>query len=1142
MSIKYNTTLFLLILFNLSFLSQREIKYKHSENDPNWIKMLYSENLDPEKLIKSYTKFYKENEFRKNQHTQYYKRWLRSFSRDKVNTSSSESYVNRSLNFRNSIDPNSTWQCIGPWDFDVNAAGSSYAPGAAHVYTVKRCLSDTSVMFAGTATAGVWKSVDAGQNWILTTEDLMVNEVFALEIDHSNPNIIYFESEGDLYKSSDGGLNWITIGDNNFTSFSHSVKDIVMNPQNSNIIYLTSQFGFYRTIDNGNNWTQIMSGDFQEIEINPQNSNIIYTIKLVGNKTEFYKSTDGGITFTVKLNGWPNPSPSDEQKRVEIAVTPAAPNFIYANATGAANGGSGTYGIYFSSDAGESWSFRCCGEQPSGPASLSNPNLMGWSDDGTDNGGQYYYDVALEVDPDNPDKLYLGGVNHWVSDDGGYSFNCPAKWSHGDSDQYVHADIHDIRFLGNELWFASDGGLFKSVDKGSTISRSMNGIEGTDFWGFGSSTKSNVMLGGAYHNGTLLKDNNTYINGWISTGGGDGVRGFVNPGNDRLAYDDYEGRILSGDRTIPIGSFQFDSLPNSSYIIGASSEMAFHPTNYNTILFGKNTLLLKTNNNGKTFETIHDFNEEVMAVEIAWTNPEVIYVTTYLDWWAEKKIWRSSNGGISWTEITPSSSLLGGDNWVPFDITVSSNDENILWAARTSQYGGGYPNLNGRQVYKTNNGGNSWTNITSSDLDGESITNIVHQRGSNGGVYIGTRRTVYYTNNDLSNWELFNNQLPLSTPSTKIIPYYKEGKIRNATSRSVYESDFYENSPPKAQISADKFKVSCYDTIIYFIDNSALSSENPSWQWSFPGGNPSTSTDQNPIISYTTPGSYDVSLTVSDDFGTSTQNYTEFINYEDIVLPLDISEDFEIGFNSNWRLENDNNSFNWNIIDIQNGPLCQPTRCAYIEHYYINQSGDEAELISPHINLSGISSPTLKFDYAYATYSTGYEDGFRVDVSTDCGQTWEIIYYNFGDSLATVSPQSYWWEPSNCSDWLTDYSIDLTSYNNQKIMLRFVAINGYGNNFYIDNINITGSPSNISENEITFVNIFPNPSTGEFFINHNMNNPNLEVFSIDGKLIYKNKLIEMKEKINISLNSGIYILKIVDNKSSKIKELVIKNE
>ena len=72
-------------------------------------------------------------------------------------------------------------------------------------------------------------------------------------------------------------------------------------------------------------------------------------------------------------------------------------------------------------------------------------------------------------------------MNHWVSTDGGFIFTCPAKWSHGGSDQYVHADIHDIRYLGSELWIACDGGIFTSSDGGTTMQRSMLGIEGTDF-------------------------------------------------------------------------------------------------------------------------------------------------------------------------------------------------------------------------------------------------------------------------------------------------------------------------------------------------------------------------------------------------------------------------------------------------------------------------------------------------------------------------------------------------------------------------------------------------------------------------------------------------------------------------------------
>ena len=124
-----------------------------------------------------------------------------------------------------------------------------------------------------------------------------------------------------------------------------------------------------------------------------------------------------------------------------------------------------------------------------------------------DNGGQYYYDVGLAVDPVNPNKLHLGGVNHWISEDAGVTWVCPAKWSEPGELGYVHADIHDIRFFGTELWIACDGGVFMSTDGGTTINKSQVGIEGTDFWGFGASPQSDVMLGGAYHNGTLLKDN-----------------------------------------------------------------------------------------------------------------------------------------------------------------------------------------------------------------------------------------------------------------------------------------------------------------------------------------------------------------------------------------------------------------------------------------------------------------------------------------------------------------------------------------------------------------------------------------------------------------------------------------------------------
>lgn len=1109
---------------------------------PEWVQAMYAENPNPGIVTQLYEAFYATHPFVKNFDTQYYKRWIRSFSRpEKYDLEDPEvkAYLKASAKLIEEKDPNSAWTCIGPIDFDQDAASRSYAPGAAHVYTVERSLSNPAIFYAGTATAGLWKSVNSGNTWTLVTQNLMVNSVYAIEIDATNPNIVYFGSGGNLYKTTNGGTTWSVIGDANFQNNDHSITEIVQSPSNSNLLFLTSDYGFYRSTDGGNNFSQILTGEFQEIEFNPANPNMIYTVKVINAHTEFYRSTDNGLTFVQQTAGWPVLSQAgDHQERVEIAVTAANPNVIYANATGEANGGSGTYGIYKSSDMGVTWTFQCCGTGPAGVPSPSNINMMGWDKNGLDDGGQYYYDVALEVDPNNENKLHLGGVNHWVSLDGGVTWTCPSKWSEPELPSYVHADIHDIRYLNGELWIACDGGVFKSTDGGTNVTRSMVGMEGSDFWGFGVSPQSDVMLGGAYHNGTLLKDNNTYINGWICTGGGDGVRGFVNFGDDRLAYDDYQGRRLSGDRLQNIQGFSFDSLPNASYIVGVSSDMAWDPRNYNHIYFGRNNLLLKTEDNGVSFQTIHTFADDVAAVEIAPSNLNVIYVTTYQDWWGNKRVWRSVDGGQTFSNITPPNSLLSGELWVPYDIAVSASDENEIWLARTSQYSD-YPNLNNKNVFKSTDGGTTWTNYSTATLNGEWITNIVHQAGTDGGVYIGTRRSVYYRNNAMTDWALFNANLPLSTPSTKLVPKYKTEKLINATSRSVYEVEFYEPSEPMAQIAANRFKVNCIDNVVQFVDHSVLSSQNASWSWSFPGGTPNSSTQQNPLVSYAAPGFYDVTLTVSDANGTSTQNYTQFIEFVSPTVQANLTEDFEGGASADYTFQTDNSAYNWTPRVIAHGPQCDSTEVIWVDNYAIDTQGAEAEIITPTVNLSNVSQAMLTFDYAYSQYQDSYLDGLRIDISTDCWDSYDTLFLKFGDSLETVPNHGNNWTPEDCADWSLVNGIDISAYAGQNVMIRFVAINDFGNSLFLDNINIQTNLGIVDLDELQF-QVFPNPNNGSFIVRHDLSTPKMTILSLDGKLIYEGILTEATAKMDYNLPAGTYMVQLEENGIRGVKRVVVR--
>ena len=181
-----------------------------------------------------------------------------------------------------------------------------------------------------------------------------------------NPDIIYISGNGGIYKSYDGGLSWNTIGDISFTNFNHFTKDIKLSPDNNNILFVASSEGLFKSTDGGSNFTQLMSGNFLEIEFHPNSSDTMYFVRQIANKTEFYRSDNGGSSLTLYNNGWPDPLTGDEQKRTEIAVSPADPNKIIALATGSANGGSGLYGIYISYDKGENWIFQCCGQQPAG--------------------------------------------------------------------------------------------------------------------------------------------------------------------------------------------------------------------------------------------------------------------------------------------------------------------------------------------------------------------------------------------------------------------------------------------------------------------------------------------------------------------------------------------------------------------------------------------------------------------------------------------------------------------------------------------------------------------------------------------------------------------------------------------------------
>ncbi len=851
---------------------------------PEWVQLLYAPAPDPDLVSKAFRQYYANEPFVKNQHTQYYKRWLRALEtyeyQQRAWASSSPAAQSAAVASENSFlqahqaqqnaRSSSNWTNIGPWDWDHEAAGRSYAPGAAHVYTIEQCPNNPNILYAGTATTGIWKSNNQGASWTCLSASLLVNEVYSLEIHPINCEEIYASMRGSIYKSVNGGASWAPTGSAAFQSLIFDeITDLKISPIAPYTLWAATSNGLLRSTDQGANWTTVASGLFQEIEYHPSDPQIMYVVRQTGNRTEFLRSTNGGANWMVQSNGWPTPAAGDENRRAEIAVSPAAPDKVYALLTGSANGGSGLYGVYVSDNAGLSWVFSCCGPQPGGVPAANNINMMGWDDQGLDDGGQYYYDLALAVSPTNANHLFVGGVNLWVSQDGGQTFSCPAKWSHPEKANYVHADIHDINFYpSGDLWVANDGGIFHSTNSGNSFSRRMFGIWGSDFWGFGVGFNNDeLMLGGAYHNGTLLKNGNIYENDWLCTDGGDGVGGAVNPILSNQVYSDYNIKTMPASRLVEPSTRPYAEVPGWHYTTGRFSQIEFAADNFNVHYFGKGNALYKTEDDNRTVSLLHTFEHEVTDVEVAWSNDQVIYVATYESYWGAKKVFKSSNGGFNWADITPNNSLFSTQRSAPYDIEVSYEDENLVWLARVRDRID-----NNRLVFRSTNGGQSWSDISSSILQGETLTNILVQRGNND-LYIGTTRSVYHSAGGQGDWQLFADGLPAATRSRQLAISYRNGTLLNASNRSVWLSPLANSSPVRPQMSVDKYYSGCLRDTFLFADYSSVG-EAANFQWTFPTAAWTSSlTEKTVQVLFASSGQHSASLSVNGQ----TQNRQDFV-------------------------------------------------------------------------------------------------------------------------------------------------------------------------------------------------------------------------------------------------------------------------
>ena len=304
---------------------------------------MYENPTEVEDIRAGYETWRLANPETKNQHSQYYKRWMRQIQWP-LNKPSDE-YLAKSAT--GSASSSGNWTQQGPWHYDPEVAMyfEVQSPGACHVYTVEQAPSNPEVVYCGTATAGMYRSENKGLNWDLISGDLPVTGVYSIAISPSDADVIFLgSSNGNLYKSYNGGMTWDVCGNNAYQSSSRWYRTIMFH---ENGILAATNDGLWFSEDLGDSMQLIQAGEFMELERHPTDPSVIYTVKLQGSETIFMKSVDGGLSFSNSGvgSGWPTIDSGSEQKRTEISVSMAEPDAVYALAAGSTPDGGGTVWI-----------------------------------------------------------------------------------------------------------------------------------------------------------------------------------------------------------------------------------------------------------------------------------------------------------------------------------------------------------------------------------------------------------------------------------------------------------------------------------------------------------------------------------------------------------------------------------------------------------------------------------------------------------------------------------------------------------------------------------------------------------------------------------------------------------------------------
>ena len=995
-----------------------------------------------------------------------------------------------------------TWSNTGPVQFPVNVSGQVHGMG--RVSQLKFHVSNPAKMYAVSASGGLFISNDTGVSWTPTpgTEVLPTTGCSSVCIDYTNDNIMYL-STGDqnyygdwygIYKTIDGGVTWTP---SNVNIGNRMAVEIIMDPLNHNTLIAATTDGIWRSTNAGASWTQTFTGSaFKSMQRRPGSNNVLYA----STGTKFYRSTNMGATWTNITAGVVMPTGNDGTR---IAVTPADSNLVFIGTTDgygqilkSTNGGTSFTNIY-----------------------SSTTQCLVCYDSTVTSGSQGYYNFNLTVNPANPLELLLVSHCVWRSTDGGYTWSWRTQWY----DQ-VHTDMHEILFDPYNLGLrfnANDGGVWLSRDPQATVweTRS-NGLAATEMYHAAQSPVNRQMISaGTQDNGELFFDGI-----WKTNRGGDwGAKcGIDYLGSNTVYYNNGQRRNLQ-----PLGG---DYSYNAPFTTTPEFNIEFLPSAPNTAFIGTDSVWRSNdiNNALPSWLFLGTLNENIMGMASCRADNNILYV------------------------VTDNDHLLRYDNAMsgaPTYITLATPaGTGIRASVATNKYNANVVYLTcGTTIYRSGNKGVTWTNITGALPSLNILKVIADDYSTTERLFVCLGNYVYYKDNTTTTWTLTAG-LPTVMSINDFMVYNDSTSasiVRVGTyGRGSWECNILNNLPPTGTFASDKQNICPGDTVRY---HKNLYGNYTSFTWLFPGGSPASSTVDSPVVVYTNNGNYNATLLVTGPGGTDTVTIPNYIHVSNGIVAT-ISEGFEAATfpPAGWQHQSASGT-QWQQTSAAGG-FGTSTRSMLFDNFNNDAGGRKDRIILPKIDLTAATAAYLKFDVAYAYYP-GYRDTLLVELSTDCGKTYSTIYLKDTSYLATAPNNTTSFVPA-ATEWRTD-SISLNSYIGGGVQLCFTNKGHYGQNVYIDNVNlnVTWSPT-IGVNTIgkaSKIAVYPNPAKDRIFIKADGlsgNNVTVTCYNSVGQSMLTRKEALNNGQVNTSfdiasLPRGIYEVRVQSDSGEGYVEKVV---